>query len=153
LGAITVKPAQTLTVSAGSGAVYSTATFGNGGCGPKHNPAGKFGVVNINVIDRWVRMKALPAASATARELPILLLYNVLMSNGLPTISNCCILGYHTAIGGPPNGKTYSPMEFDQTGIFGSSVNDTSVAAHEIGEWMDDPYGANPTPAWEALGR
>ena len=30
---------------------------------------------------------------------------------------------------------------------------DTSASAHEIGEWMDDPYGANPTPAWGNIGQ
>jgi hypothetical protein len=95
----------------------------------------------------------LPAAGATASQFPILLLYNVVMSAGAPTLTNCCILGYHGATAGPPSGKTYSPMEFDQTGIFGPSVNDTSVAAHEIGEWMDDPYGKNPTPAWGGIGQ
>jgi hypothetical protein len=75
------------------------------------------------------------------------------MSSGPPTIANCCILGYHGATGGPPNGQTYSPMEFDTTGIFANSVSDTSVAAHEIGEWMDDPYGNNPTPRGEASAR
>jgi hypothetical protein len=34
LGTITVKAAQTFTVPVGSGAVFSTASFGNGGCGP-----------------------------------------------------------------------------------------------------------------------
>jgi hypothetical protein len=153
LAGITIKPAQTFTVPAGSGAVYSTASFGNGGCGPSHNPAGNFGVVDVNAVDSWAVGTALPKAGALPNQFPILLLYNVVMSGGAPLISNCCILGYHGATAGPPSGKTYSPMEFDQTGIFASSVNDTSVAAHEIGEWMDDPYGNNPTPAWGNIGQ
>jgi len=153
LATITIKPAQTFTVPAGSGAVYSTALYGNGGCGPNRNPAGNFGVVNINAVDSWAVNTALPKAGALPNQFPILLLYNVVMSNGAPLISNCCILGYHGATAGPPSGKTYSPMEFDQTGIFKTSVNDTSVAAHEIGEWMDDPYGNNPTPAWGGIGQ
>ncbi len=153
LGTITTKAAQTFTVPAGSGSVLSTASFGNGGCGPNKNPAGVFGIVDINALDAWALKTALPKAGALANQFPILLLYNVVISNGAPTINNCCILGYHGATAGPPSGKTYSPMEFDQTGIFGTSVNDTSVAAHEIGEWMDDPYGTNPTPAWGNIGQ
>ena len=153
LGGITVKPAQTFTVPGASGAVFSTASFGNLGCGPNKNPAGVFGVVNVNTLDNWVLSTALPKTGVAANQFPILLLYNVVMSQGAPTIANCCILGYHGATAGPPSGKTYSPMEFDQTGIFGISVNDTSVAAHEIGEWMDDPYGNNPTPAWGNIGQ
>ena len=153
LSTITIKPAQTWTVPVGSGAVFSTAAYGNGGCGSNKNPLGKFAIVNINKLDPWVTGHALPAAGATANQFPILLLYNVVMSQGAPTVANCCILGYHGATAGPPSGKTYSPMEFDETGIFGASVNDTSVAAHEIGEWMDDPYGNNPTPLWGNIGQ
>ena len=153
LATITVKSPQTFTVPTGSGSVNPTSTFGNGGCGPNHNPAGLFGIMDINVFDPWVTGTALPTAQVTPNQLAILLLYNVVMSFGAPTVANCCILGYHGATAGPPNGQTYSPMEFDQTGIFGASVNDTSVSAHEIGEWMDDPYGNNPTPAWGGIGQ
>ena len=153
LGSIKIAAAQTYTVPVGSGAVYPDMLFGNGGCGPNTNTNGQFGVMDINAFDPWVTGTALPRAHATPNLLPILLLYNVVMSSGPPTIANCCILGYHGATAGPPSGQTYSPMEFDQTGIFGSSVNDTSVAAHEIGEWMDDPYGNNPTPAWGNIGQ
>ncbi len=153
LSVMKVTRPQTWVVPAGSGAVYSDAAFGNGGCGPNNNPAGLFGVMDINAFDPWVTGTALPAAGATPNTFPILLLYNVVMSGGAPTIANCCILGYHGATGGPPSGQTYSPMEFDETGIFGASVQDTSVGAHEIGEWMDDPYGNNPTPAWGGIGQ
>jgi hypothetical protein len=153
LGSIKIASAQSYTVPAGSGAVYPDQLFGNGGCGPNKNPNGSFGVMDINAFDPWVTGTAMPAAHVTPSQLPILLLYNVVMSSGPPTIANCCILGYHGATAGPPNGQTYSPMEFDQTGIFGSSVNDTSIAAHEVGEWMDDPYGNNPTPPWGNIGQ
>ena len=150
LSPISMKPAQTFVVPAGSGSVNSVAGFGNGGCGPNKNAAGLFGIVDINALDPWVTGTALPHAAVTAGQLAILLLYNVVMSVGAPTINNCCILGYHGALG---NGQTYSPMEFDQTGIFGPPVNDTSISAHEIGEWLDDPFGNNPTPAWGGIGQ
>ena len=153
LSPITVASAQTFSVPPGSGSVNPTSAFGNGGCGPNHNPAGVFGIMDINAFDPWVTGTALPTAHVTPNQLPILLLYNVVMSVGPPTTNNCCILGYHGATGGPPNGQTYSPMEFDQTGIFGDAINDTSISAHEIGEWMDDPYGNNPTPAWGGIGQ
>jgi hypothetical protein len=147
---ISMKPAQTFVVPPGSGSVNSTAGFGNGGCGPNKNPAGLFGIMDINAFDPWVTGTALPHAGVNPGQLAILLLYNVLMSVGPPTINNCCILGYHGALG---NGQTYSPMEFDQTGIFGPPINDTSISAHEIGEWLDDPFGNNPTPAWGGIGQ
>ena len=93
LSPITVKTAQTYKVPVGSGAVYSTSSFGNGGCGPKKNPLGKFGLVDINAFDAWVNKTGLVVASATSNELVIFLIYNVVMSNGAPLTSNCCILG------------------------------------------------------------
>jgi len=153
LATISVKAAQTFNVPIGSGSVFSTAGFGNGGCGPSHNPAGNFGIVDVNAMDNWVLTTALPKALVTPNQFPILLLYNVVMSVGPPTIANCCILGYHGATAGPPNGQTYSPMEFDTSGIFGNAISDVSIGAHEIGEWMEDPYGNNPTPAWGGIGQ
>jgi hypothetical protein len=44
-------------------------------------------------------------------------------------------------------------MDWDTTKDFGAGVQDGSIAAHEIGEWMDDPLGTNPTPAWGAIGQ
>jgi len=104
----------------------------------------------MSKFDSWAKGTALPHATVTPNQLPILLLYNVVMSVGAPIINNCCILGYHGALS---NGQTYSPSEFDQTGIFGANINDTSIAAHEIGEWMDDPFGNNGTPAWGNIGQ
>jgi len=45
------------------------------------------------------------------------------------------------------------PIDFDTTGLFGPTIMDTSIAAHEVGEWMDDPFGNNPTPAWGHTGQ
>jgi len=33
------------------------------------------------------------------------------------------------------------------------SLPDTSVLAHEIGEWLDDPFGTNYVPGWNYAGR
>jgi hypothetical protein len=78
---------------------------------------------------------------------------NVVMSIGNPrNLNECCVLGYHGATGDTAI-QTYSPIDFDTTGLFGPAVTDTSIAAHEVGEWMDDPYGNNPTPAWGHTGQ
>jgi hypothetical protein len=44
-------------------------------------------------------------------------------------------------------------MDWDITGDFGPTVADASVASHEIAEFMDDPLGTNPTPAWGNVGQ
>jgi hypothetical protein len=82
----------------------------------------------------------------------VFLLSNVVESlTDPPTLSNCCILGYHGATGNPV--QTYSPMNWDTTGDFGLRVADASTSSHEIGEFMDDPLGTNPTPAWGHIGQ
>lgn len=70
---------------------------------------------------------------------------------GSSVVANCCILGYHGAFGSPV--QTYSPTDYDTTGDFGAAAQDVAVAAHEIGEWLDDPLGNNPTPAWGGIGQ
>jgi hypothetical protein len=43
-------------------------------------------------------------------------------------------------------------MDWDTTGDFGGTA-DGSVSSHEIAEWMNDPLGNNPTPAWGNSGQ
>src|SRR5207237_10140765 len=74
-------------------------------------------------------------------------MYNVVMSIGVPNnLNKCCVLGFDDAVGSPI--QTLSPLDFDTTGLFGPAIRDTSIAAHEVGEWMYDPFGNNPTRLW-----
>jgi hypothetical protein len=67
---------------------------------------------------------------------------------------NCCILGYHGAyLDANGNIQTYSPVDFDSTGAFGSAVADVTDMSHEVAEWANDPTGGNPTPAWGHIGQ
>lgn len=68
----------------------------------------------------------------------VFLLRNVVQStSNLPTFPNqCCILGFHSAVGSPV--QTYATVDWDTTSAF-SGVTGSSVASHEIAEWMDDP--------------
>jgi hypothetical protein len=54
---------------------------------------------------------------------------------------------------GDTAGQTYSPMDFDTTGVFGPDIFDTDIAGHEIDEWQDDPTGGNPVPPWGHVGQ
>jgi hypothetical protein len=51
------------------------------------------------------------------------------------------------------NFQTYSPFDFDVSGFFVPSANDTAIVSHEAAEWMNDPYVINPTPAWGHTGQ
>jgi hypothetical protein len=63
----------------------------------------------------------------------------------------CCALGYHNAFFNTSGIlQTYAVNMYDTSGAFGGDI---SVMSHEVAEWMDDPNGGNPTPAWGAEGQ
>jgi len=104
--------------------------------------------------DSYVRGTLLPSLASQGvgpTTFPMFMMYNVVMYSGNP--NNCCILGYHGATGNPV--QTYSPFEFDSTGAFdnGDGFTDAYIAAHEVGEWLADPTGRNPTPFWGHVGQ
>jgi hypothetical protein len=56
--------------------------------------------------------------------------------------------------GGIIGGKHYhtgSPVQTWARAPY-NAVSDVELASHEIGEWMNDPLGNNPTPAWGYIG-
>lgn len=118
---------------------------------------GNFGIVNINLIDQIVTSSfgQLASSGVNPGTFPIFMLYNAAMSIGDPTnIFNCCAGGYHNAVATSSTTiQTYSPLDFDTTGVFGTSALDTAIASHEVGEWTNDPYVNNPTPAWGHTGQ
>jgi hypothetical protein len=146
LSPVTVASAVTLNVPAADGAVFSTTEYG--GCG------GIIGVMNIDWFDPTLRETIIPSLAAdgvSPTSLPIFMSANVVMVSGTPTINgDCCTLGYHAAEGSPV--QTYVVAEYDTTGIFGN-VADINDVSHEVAEWMDDPTGTNPTPAWGHTGQ
>jgi hypothetical protein len=146
LSPVTTLSAVTVTIPAADGTVFSDSQFG--GCG------GTIGVMNINWFDPEVTGTIIPSLASSGvgpTTFPIFVLKNVVMTSGTPSFpSNCCILGYHGAFGSPL--QTYSPFDYDTSGIF-SGVHDVSTLGHEAGEWMDDPVGTNPTPAWGHTGQ
>ena len=90
----------------------------------------------------YFRTTVLPAVGGNPTYFVIFLMRDVVFYQG--TTANCCILGYHGAFGSPV--QTYSPTDYDTTGHFGPGIVNVSVAAHEVGEWLDDPLATNPTP-------
>lgn len=129
---------------------------------------GNFGVINLAWFDSallglttpdYVQDRILAPLMnkglVNAGTLPILLFPSVVMAiESTSPFINCCVLGYHGAyLDTNGNIQTYSPVDFDSTGAFGSAVADTSDMAHEVAEWVNDPTGGNPTPAWGHVGQ
>jgi hypothetical protein len=146
LSPVTTLPPVTVTVPAGDGATFLTTGFG--GCNP-------IGVMTFNWFESFLRNTIVPGLAAQGvgpTNFPLFLMKDTVMSTGpSPTFpSACCVLGYHEATGNPT--QTFSPFDFDTTGVFGGTTN-ISVMSHEVGEWMDDPLGNNLTPVWGHVGQ
>jgi hypothetical protein len=150
LGPITNFNAIVIDVPAANGLALATTSLGPPAfCAP-------MAIVDIDLFDLFINNNILPALAphgVNHGTLPIFLLYNAVLSFGDPTdLANCCVLGYH-GTGNNDQTQTYSPMDFDSTGLFGVSGLDIATATHEVAEWMDDPFGNNPTPAWGHTGQ
>lgn len=111
----------------------------------------KLGAVEINYLDNQIRQYITgtlgPAATTT---FPLFLLGNVVEYVG--TTSYCCVLGYHNAMGNAGALQTYGVSMYDNSGDF-ANLADAGVMAHEVGEWMNDPSGTNPTKPWGNIGQ
>lgn len=136
----TVEPAVTITVGSSAGEVIGS------GCSAA-------GLININTWDSYLRKTLIPQLSSeiSPTKIPVFIFRNVgMFLNNNP--SDCCALGYHSGYTRSGTPQFYTVTDIDDSGEF-SGVQDVSDLAHEVGEWMDDPSGANPTPAWGHVGQ
>ena len=150
---VTPMPLQSVTVTSANSGTPNGTVYSVGGCGTNTgnvNVPGTLGVMNINWWDP-VAKSIISRLGINPNSFVLFVTYNAVMSVGNPSVSgNCCVLGYHSINGA----QTYGIAEFEgrnQT-VF-SGVSDTSSMSHEIGEWVNDPTGANPTPAWGHIGQ
>lgn len=117
------------------------------------NTYNKLGYLNINYLDPLLQ-GYITSLGIQPNQFPLFIIYRTVIADGpANTVNNCCILGYHnnnnnaSSIQDP--GQTYGIALFDTGDVFGG-VADTSVMAHEVGEWANDPGGVNPTPLYSA---
>ena len=72
----------------------------------------------------------------------------------LPTASvpDCCVLGYHTSDNNDPF-RTYGMASyFDATSKLLPGYANTGAIAHEISEWIHNPFLSNTVPNWADSG-
>jgi len=138
-----------INVPAASGVAYPSSVFG--GC-----PAGMNAIIDFAFYQSALKaaLTGLVSQGVNPSMLPMFFLHNIVECEGtncgaLAPNTACCILGFHSAVGP----QTFASVDFDTSEIFVSPVPDVSVASHEVGEWMDDPFGNNPTPAWGHVGQ
>ncbi len=85
---------------------------------------------------------------AKTSELPVVMAYNV-----VETAGGCCIIGYHNAYGRGGGTQTYATGAYTDPGIFSPGLQDIHAWTHELGEWANDPFVNNGTPAWGHVGQ
>jgi len=140
---VTVTPTQTIDINTTAG--HSAIVYNNG---PTLNDCSLLGGLDILFFDNYFATTVLNAVHGDPTSFVIFLMHDVVFYEAASY--NCCILGYHGTLA---NLQTYSPTDYDTTGDFGPGIVNVSVAAHEIGEWRDDPLGNNPTPLWGGIGQ
>jgi hypothetical protein len=139
-----IRTLPAIRVDAPTGIAADLAALGLPGCGT-------FGGIDFNSFDELVVGTILPALAAqgvNTATFPIFLLYNVGFQVLPFNLYKTIFIGYH----GTNGLQTYSVAEFDSAGVIGTAA-DVSALSHEVGEWMDDPFVTNYTPAWGNLGQ
>ena len=123
--------------------------------GPQFPMCSNEGLVDINYLDNIAVNALFTEPGINPGTFPMFMIYNTGMSIGDPTnLGNCCAGGYHSIYPVDPiTFQAYSPFDFDVSGFFVPSANDTAIVTHEAGEFINDPYIVNSTPAWGHTGQ
>ena len=149
-----VQVLPTFTIVATQNFWIGTVTGTSGNCTGLATPVG---VVNLAAWDSYLQSTILPAYASygvNSSNLPLFLFYNTFLQSPFNPGGACCILGYHSAISAGLNlAQTYATSAYNSSGAFGITSADTATLTHELGEWMDDPIGNNPTPSWGHIGQ
>jgi len=134
-----IAPEQTFNVPASEGNVISTSLAPD-----------PVGTADINWFDEQLQAVMSKYSCSVRKEpcigpnvLPLFVTYNVYLTSG-----GCCIGGYHSANSGAPGGQTYSYSTSVAQFANGRAAfsQDVGALAHELGEWIMDPFTENSSP-------
>ena len=150
----TTAATQTIDATGASQTNALTLFYGGTHCGAltgTTNNQGALNALNVSYIDPLLQ-GIISALGLTPDEFPFFVIYRTVITQGAANnIANCCILGYHNNENHSGStqdpGQTYGIALFNTGDIFG---NNTSTMAHEMGEWINDPGGVNPTPVYSS---
>jgi hypothetical protein len=136
-----IGPEQTFTVPSSEGDVVSNPWSGI-----------PTGLADINWFDEQLQTVINKYSCNVIKEpcispnvLPLFITENVYLTE-IPGINGCCIGGYHSANGPAPGGQTYSYSTSIQQASIPVFSQDVGALAHEVGEWIMDPFTTNPSP-------
>jgi hypothetical protein len=111
-------------------------------------------IVNVGWLESFLENTEIPALQAAKKlaptEFALFVVSNVVSEEG----ADCCVLGFHYFQPSNPL-QTYAISDYDSMppGFWGGAVADASILSHEVGEWMDDPFGDNGTDPWGNVGQ
>jgi hypothetical protein len=94
--------------------------------------------VSLQFFDKAVQ-SIIPALGVPPGSLLVFLTYNTFFTQR----GTFCVVGYHSATS---TNQTYVVAAFNDSGTFSVPIEDVSALSHELGEWLSDPFGTNPTP-------
>ena len=141
LSPVNNESAQLVNVPSGAGVTVSS------GCD------GALGELDIGSWDSFLQSSLLPSLISSGEikptQFPVFVFYNVVMTNG----GKCCIIGYHSAFQASGGVQTYATTDYVSKGLFKGPLTDIYAASHEVGEWINDPFVNNATPAWGHVGQ
>ena len=123
-------PTQTINVSSGQGSVISNPWSGI-----------PTGTMDINAFDAQLQTIIHKFSQIQPNVLPLFITTNVYLTEG-----GCCIGGYHSANGFQPSGQTYSYSTTISQAPIPVFSQDIGALAHEMGEWLLDPFVDNSSP-------
>jgi len=135
LSPVTVAAAQTISVPAASGAIPGFACSGH--------PVGE--VIMSFVMNKLPGI--LTALKVPKTTFPLFVSYDVVEVSKLGATG--VTFGWHYFT---PSNQTYGIGTYLDPGIFTGSA-DISALSHEIGEWVNDPFGNNIVPQWGHIGQ
>ena len=142
LNPVTVLPAQTITIPANQGLAYFLSCA----------PIGILDFASFNSTITNILLPSLTSQGVNASTFPLVVLNNVVMANpGTSLTRNCCLSGYHGAFTSGSSVQTYAVADFDTSRTF--SDPDIQPISNQVGGWMDNPLGTNPTPSWGHIGQ
>jgi len=105
-----------------------------------------YGLIDFSFISKTI-ISLIKAGKFNPTTLPIFVAGNIFEYNQIDVL--CCILGYHDVTSPAPGQlQTYIYTSFPTAGLFNQGFADVAVLSHEVGEWMDDPFGTNQVRSW-----
>lgn len=134
-------------------AVNSSILFGG------NQSCGTIAQIDISWLDNYLRNKLIPSLSSknllSPERTPIFLIKNLGLAGNTSTPFSINYLGYHDVIVGGAGSttklQTYMVSDFG-AGALANSLTDIQTLSHEIGEWVNDPFINNVSPAVDFAG-